>query len=748
MQQSVTGFTNGIVNRDSMTTEFKIDGMTCGNCARHVADAIRSVPDVDSAAVSLERGKAVVRWNDLENIPAVVQAVHKAGYSAIELPVADQAGDTQWHRTLWIGIIVTILLMFGEWIFHLERARWFQWISFVTAGIVQFYCGAHFYRGAWRQMKRAAANMDTLVALGSTTAFTYSTWALFSGAGGHLYFMEAAAIVTLISVGHSIEASVTEKAGVAMKSLLNLAPRTAQLLLRHPERTHEISVAELHLNDEIVLRPGDRVPVDGVVVEGESSVDESSLTGESKSIGKCAGRDVFAGTVNLDGRLIMRVTATGDETALAHVIAAVQQAQASRSNIQRLGDRVSAIFVPAVVLIALAAGLWWGFASPSAHSVHHLISRILWQCQTPAGTTAGFIIAAAVLIIACPCAMGLATPAAIMAAANAASRRGILIRDGVALEKAGKITAIIFDKTGTLTSGAPEVAGILETQQSRFTARSLGAGLAKNSSHPFSRPIARLSSEPINLENWREVPGSGIEANVRNIPGTVRLGSLRWLVANDVDLCRGEQFIAKWTATGANVMALAVDKSPLAFFAMLDALKPDATNVVKQLRSHGLQIFMVTGDNKRTADSIGAQAGIPVGHVVAEAQPAQKVEFIKKLQENGERVAFVGDGINDAPALAQANLGLAVSRATDIARESADIVLLRSEIAGVPEALALARATLRTIKQNLFWAFFYNSIGVPLAVLGFVSPIFCAIAMGVSDLIVIGNALRLLRRRF
>jgi Cu+-exporting ATPase len=344
--------------------------------------------------------------------------------------------------------------------------------------------------------------------------------------------------------------------------------------------------------------------------------------------------------------------------------------------------------------------------------------------------------------------MGLATPAAIMAAANAAARRGILIRDGVALEKAGRITALVFDKTGTLTIGAPEVASILDMQPARFKPQSLAAALARDSSHPLSRVLAGLSGEVIKLDNWREIRGSGIEATVRDIPGIVRLGSLPWLGANEVDLSRGEQFFAKWTAAGANVIGLAVEQYPLAFFAMLDALKPDAANVVKQLRDKGVKVFMVTGDNTRTAAGMAAQAGISGENVFAEAQPVQKADFVKKLQAKGERVAFVGDGINDAPALAQANLGIAVSRASDIARESADIVLLKSEITGVPEALALARAALQTIKQNLFWAFFYNSIGVPLASLGFVSPIFCAAAMGVSDLIVIGNAMRLLRRRF
>lgn len=720
--------------------------MTCGNCARHVTDAIQSVPEVRSAAVSLEKNSAVVHWHGPANVPAVVKAVHHAGYEAGEMAASDHAhARPDWQAGLWLGIVVTALLMAGEWIFQLSAARWFQWASFALAGAVQIFSGAPFYRGAWRQLKMAGANMDTLVALGSTTAFGYSAWALLSGAGGHLYFLEAAAIITLISLGHWIEVRVSEKAGSALKSLLNLTPQTAQILFRQPERTHEVPVAELHPGDEVLLRPGDRIPVDGIVVEGESAVDESMLTGESIPAGKKSGAELFAGTVNASGRLVMRVTATGEETALARVIAAVQRAQTSRANIQRLGDRISGVFVPAVVLVALAAGLWWGLSPQSANSLHHALAPFLWHAHAPAGVAAAFIVAAAVLIIACPCAMGLATPAAIMAAANAAARRGILIRDGVALEKAGTISALVFDKTGTLTVGKPEVAAILEIQPARFKPQDLAASLARDSSHPASRAIAKISGEKIALVNWREIPGAGVEAAVPNIPGKIRLGSLRWLDGNGADFSSNEQFIAKWTLLGASIIGLAVEKNPLALFALLDTLKPDAAGVVKNLRASGLKIFLVTGDNARTAAGIAAQIGLPPENVQAEVRPEQKAEFVKKLQSGGDRVAFVGDGINDAPALTQADLGIAVSRASDIAREAADIILLKSEITGVPEALGLARAALRTIKQNLFWAFFYNAIGVPLAALGFISPIFCAAAMGVSDLIVIGNSLRLLQ---
>jgi Cu+-exporting ATPase len=468
----------------------------------------------------------------------------------------------------------------------------------------------------------------------------------------------------------------------------------------------------------------------------------------------------------LNGRLVMRVTATGDTTALAHIIAAVQRAQTSRADIQRLGDRISQVFVPVVVAVALAAGLWWGLAPQSAVQVHDFLARFLWSVPLPVGMAAGFIIASGILIVACPCAMGLATPAAIMAGANAAARRGILIRDGIALEKAGKITAVIFDKTGTLTIGRPEVAAEQEFGMQKPELRILAAALARNSNHPISQAIAKVSSEDVKFESWNEVRGCGIEASWPEGRGEeasvkfsskpsylgettgkiVRLGSLDWLRENGVDLTAGEKFISEWSTQGATIVGLATEKNLLGLFAVRDTLKTNAAKVVEQLQKQKLKTYLVTGDNPTTAASIARQAGIALENVFAGARPEQKAEFVKKLQTHGERVAFVGDGINDAPALTQADLGIAVSRASDLARGAADIILLKSEIEAVPECLALARATLRTIKQNLFWAFFYNALGVPLAALGFISPVFCAVAMGFSDLIVIGNALRLLRK--
>jgi Cu+-exporting ATPase len=807
--------------------------MTCGNCARHVVEAIQSVRGVASATAEVETQRATVRWEPgaTPDLAVVLSAIQAAGFGARVIEeqaqtvgreedrLASWLGD--WRFTVCVGLLGTLPIMMGEWFFDLAAASWFRWFSLAAAGLVQVLAGARFYRGAWSQLKAGSSNMDTLVSLGSTTAFAYSTWALCSGHGGHLYFMEAAAIITVISVGHWMESRVSARASSALRQLLHLAPAMARR--RQPGgQEAEVPVADLRPGEVVVLRPGDRVPTDGEVLEGQSAVDESMLTGEAVPVDKARNAPLFAGTANLNGALVMRVTATGEETALAHIIAAVQRAQSSRANIQRLGDRVSNVFVPIVVAIALAAGLWWGLAPASAAQVHAWLAQFLWPAHPPApALAAAFIIAAAVLIIACPCAMGLATPAAIMAGSNAAAKRGILIRDGIALEKAGEVTAVLFDKTGTLTLGKPSVARVWvrnadgavaldPAEAGAVPAVSLASTLARPSGHPLSQAVAAIGAravlpagaQPIqerplqpaamglpNLpqpsrsaggqpfaigprpflpsaaqmpaiglhrlpsirdqlpQDWEEVRGAGVRARAANGSGaaTACLGSLRWLESLGVDLASGKEFAAEWSAQGATLLGLAVDRELTALFALRDTLKPHAAEVVAKLQRQGLRTLLVTGDQQLTAASLAHLAGIPPENVFAEVRPEGKADLIRKLQQQGERVAFVGDGINDAPALEQADLGIAVSRASDIAREAADIILLRSEIEAVPESLSLARATLRTIKQNLFWAFFYNALGIPLAALGFMSPILCAAAMGFSDLVVIGNALRLAR---
>jgi Cu+-exporting ATPase len=741
-------------------TELRVRGMTCQNCARHVREAIEAVPGVAAATINLDAESAAIRWKEKiqPNVQAAVHAVIDAGYDASEVQHRDTISEPRqnlwsgWGANLMVGVPATVVLMLGEWAFHLAHARWFQWLAFALATIVQVIGGARFYRGAWLQLKARSSNMDTLVALGSTTAYGYSIWALAHHA--HAYFLDSVAIITLISVGHWLESRMSQRAASSMKKLLALAPLEARR--RNSSGAEEmVPISQLDLGDVVVLRAGERVPVDGEVIEGASSVDESMLTGESMPVDKAAGATVYGGTANLNSRLVLRVTATGEATALAQIIAAVERAQNSRANIQRIGDRVSSVFVPIVIAIALAAGLWWGLAPDTARHVAESFSRFLWPITlTDTALALAVVHAAAVLIIACPCAMGLATPVAIMAGTNAAAERGILIRDGIALEKAGTIDTVVFDKTGTLTEGRPELAAhVVFTPD--VNAVEIAAELASHSNHPLSIAIARgaRTAAPARDDARAnatigaplEHAGSGLEASLGE--RRVLFGSLNWLTQSRIDLSPAQTFADEWTSKGASLVALAIGQQLAAVFAIQDQVKDGVAGVIRELQRNGHAVHLLTGDNRRTAHAVAQSVGIAPENVAAEVRPENKAAFVRQLQQRGKHVAFVGDGINDAPALEQADLGIAVGRATDIAQMAADIVLLKSDVHAIPESLGLARATLRAIKQNLFWAFFYNAAAIPLAALGFLSPVLCALTMGLSDVVVIGNALRLRRWR-
>lgn len=733
-----------------------VAGMDCGGCVQSVQRALAAVPGVNAAIVSLERREASVRLDAAR--PAtreeLVAAIVAAGY---RVPVASADGaapppSNPWRTAVLLGAPVTLALMVAEWGLGLGLNFAYQWTAFLLALPVQVIAGGKFYVGAWRQIRVGRSNMDTLVALGSTAAFGFSAWALFSTGTSfhnqttHLYFMEAAGILTLISLGHWLEARMSAQAGAALRSLLTLAPTTARRRLGG--REEEVPVASLRPGDLIVLRPGDRVPVDAEVLEGQSAVDEAMLTGEAVPVEKSVGSRLFTGTVNQSGALTARVTATGDATALAHIIAAVERAQSSRADIQRLADRVSSVFVPVVVAFALVAALAWGLAPDAMAALHQGLGRWLWPAHVPPSAVAGaFYIFAAVLIVACPCAMGLATPTALMAGVNAAARRGILIRDAVALEKSGRLNAVVFDKTGTLTEGRPRVVASEDFRLADnrvVPLAELAASMARRSQHPLSRTLAVRAPGDLPVEGWQERRGAGVEA--RWWGRTLRVGSVAWFRDDGVDLTAVQPFVDAWQAQGATLALLVADREVWGAFALRDELKPHAADVLGQLRASGHELFLLTGDNRHTAAVIAGLAGIRPENIFAEVHPAQKAAKLRELQAAGRRLAFVGDGINDGPALAQADLGIAVTRAADVAKEAADLVLLNSDLAAIPEALDLARATLRTIRQNLFWAFFYNAAFVPLAALGFLSPMLSAVAMGLSDLIVIGNALRLGRR--
>ncbi|HOW68331.1 MAG TPA: cation-translocating P-type ATPase [Verrucomicrobiota bacterium] len=743
---------------------FQVRGMTCGNCARHVREAVQELACVQSVGVDLDPGEARVAWRDpaRADATAVIRAIEKAGFSAAAKedkstsPPAGWSPLRGWRFNVYCGLIALAPLLWGEWIAGWSEASWFRWLGFVLATPVQILCGARFYVGAWNRLKSGGSNMDTLVVLGSTTAYLFSAWVMFSGFSGHLFFLESVAIITLISIGHWLESLATSKAARAIGSLLDLAPPKARRLdLNHQEI--EVDVRQLVPGDRVVLRPGDRIPVDGKVIQGGSAVDESMLTGESMPVDKETGSILYAGTLNQSGRLIMETMATGSDTALARIVEAVRHCQNSRARIQRLGDQVSNVFVPAVILIAVLAGLWWGWFPETARQATSALEPWLWRSHLPADPlSAAIMVSAGVLIVACPCAMGLATPAALMVGAQTSARRGILIRDGIALEKCGNIQELIFDKTGTLTAGRMEVVEhrcFIPEEQIPARFLDLASSMAEPSSHPISKAIARLSRNRLPLGEWQEHRGLGLSARIlealAGIPaGThLRFGSLSWLGAAGVDLGLAKSWASGWQSQGATVVGLASEKRLVSVYALQDPPKPQAASVVALLKSSGLEVGLLTGDQEVTAAVIGKRVGIVETKIHAAVHPDKKAEMIRSLQEQGRRVAFVGDGINDAPALEQADLGIAVGQASDIARESADVILLNSDIQAVPEALALARRVLRTIRQNLFWAFFYNAAAIPLTALGFLSPVICAAAMGMSDLIVIGNSLRLGRWR-
>src|ERR1051325_6381952 len=542
-----------------MKTELAIEGMTCSNCARHVTEALQSTPGVAGAEVNLAENRATVVWKDdaKAEVDALIASVREAGYEGAPITSETAASGWSplqgWRFNVLVGSIATIPMIICEWLLGLGMDHRYQWFAFALATPVQFACGYKFYRGAWLQAKKLASNMDTLVALGSTTAYLFSVYQLFRGAHGHVYFMDAAAIITLISVGHWMESKVAVRAEQTLKSLLQLAPDKARKLIDGSEV--EVAVSSLKPGDLIALRPGDHIPTDGEVVEGRSAVDESMLTGESMPIEKSNGARLYAGSLNSDGRLIERVTALGEETALAKIIQVVRQAQNSRAQIQKLTDRISNVFVPIVIAIAAMTAAWWFFAPEQARAVANFLAHFLWTPHLEEGRAAAAVFnTAAVLIIACPCAMGLATPIAIMAGANAAAHRGILIRDGEALEKSGTITTILFDKTGTLTEGKLTVAAF-QPFTDETDVRNLAASLAAASRHPFSQAVAQFNAGRVPIQKWQEHRGSGISAEYNG--QLIRLGSVNWLSQLNTD--RARAFITEWTSRGASVLLLAIN---------------------------------------------------------------------------------------------------------------------------------------------------------------------------------------------
>lgn len=749
----------GATSGPSPRTRLIVDGMTCGNCVRHVTDTLSGTPGVSVATVDLDTGTATVDWTNAATVrpELLVQKLSEAGFKArewIAKPNDAQSAEpaaNPWAPSLRIGLPIAGLMMLGDWVFDLGLNTTFQFISLPVAAAMVWLLGRRFFQGAWNQLRAGGANMDTLVSLGVTAAMGYSVPALFANLPGHKFFTETVTLLAFVGTGHYLEHQMSVKAGSALRALLGLVPQTATRL---EQSGAEIAVplADLALEDRIVLRPGDRIPVDALVVEGSSAVDESMLTGESMPVEKVPGQPVFAGTSNTNGRLVASVTGVGEKTALSRIADVIRRAQSTRASVQRLADQISAIFVPIVVGIAVVAALWWILTPESAGAAHAFAERWLWHSHLPASNLAtAAIVTCAVLVIACPCAMGLATPAALMAGVNNAARRGILVRDAAVLETCGTIDTLLFDKTGTLTLGHPTVVASATFDSSNpephpMTAAisDLAATLARRSAHPLSVAIAHIAPGDAAVSDWTELAGVGLRARWKD--QVVRLASIGSLEKGGIDTRSTRSFTDLWAKQGATPVLLAIDQNIVAAFALRDSLRPEAIEVVRQLRASGYRVGMLSGDLPIVAEAIAREVGIDVSMVQAEVPPEGKSGYLQAQRSAGHRVAFIGDGINDGPALAAADLGIAVARASDVAREAAGLVLLRTNLAAVPEALDLARATLRTIRQNLFWAFFYNAAAVPLAALGLVNPALCAAAMGLSDLIVVGNALLLARR--
>ena len=704
-------------------TDLAITGMSCASCVGRVERALLAVPGVLAAEVNLATER--VRVRALLNVPDAVLAgaVQRAGYGA-EVPgatetqhVVDREGIA---AVVALGLAAPllapmVLLPFGV------HAMAPGFVQLVLAGLVQAVFGARFYRGAWRALRGGAGNMDTLVALGTSAAFGVSVWALMEGQRQPLYFEASAAVIALVRLGKWLEGRARRQAGAAIRALDRLRPERARVRQEGGER--EVAVSALQLGDLLVVRPGERIAADGVVREGESSADESLLTGESRAVPKGRGSSVVGGSVNGDGVLLVAATALGAESRLSQMVRLVEDAQAQKPPVQRLVDRVSAVFVPVVVGLALLTFAGWWLAGD--------------------GVEAAVVNAVAVMGIACPCALGLATPAAIMAGTGVAARHGILIRDPAALERAGGLATVVFDKTGTLTEGRPELVAVHPVAgQTREAVLGLAAALQAGSEHPLARAVLSHAGAVRPARDVTARPGRGIEGSVDG--RRVLLGNARLMREEGVDMVALATEAAAFEAEGRTVSYLAGPHGLLGLLAFGDAAKPSAAAAVAALQARGLHVMLLTGDGQGAAMVAAAAAGI--ADVRAGALPEDKAAIVARLRNAGG-VAMVGDGVNDAAALAAADLGIAMGTGTDVAAAAAGLVLLRGDPGLVPAALDIARRTHRRIWQGLFWAFAYNVVGIPLAAAGLLSPVVAGAAMAFSSVGVVGSALLLLRWR-
>ena len=732
----------GVVREiDDPDTEvtLNIEGMSCANCAATIERGLNENSGVISANVNLSTEKATIHYNpNAVKASELMRIVDDLGYKALRAD--EEARDEDNTRKekelkrlrleLFVAIILSaplllnmILMVFGVHV-PLMQNPYFQ---LALATPVQFVIGSKFYRNAFYALKAKSANMDVLIAMGTSAAYFYSLYNMFFGAktvgeSPHLYFESAAIIITLILLGKYFEAVAKGKTSEAIKKLMGLRAKTATLVVDGKEK--EVPIDEVVIGDVIVVKPGEKIPVDGEILEGNSAVDESMLTGESIPVDKKAGDFVVGASINTLGSFTFRATKVGKETMLAQIIKMVEDAQGTKAPIQKIADKVSGIFVPIVIGIALVTFLVWYFIVGNA--------------------TAGFTSMVSVLVIACPCALGLATPTAIMVGTGKGAENGILIKGGEHLEEAYRINTIVLDKTGTITKGEPEVTDIVALGElNQEDVLKIAAAVEKRSEHPLARAIFEKGKQTLkqiqDIDEFEAIPGQGVKAKVDKKP--VLVGTRKLMTEQGVDYLPYEKQIADLENMGKTAMLMAVSGKMAGIIAVADTIKDTSKRAVEELIALGVDVYMLTGDNKKTAAAIAKQAGIE--NVIAEVLPEKKAETVMGLKKQGKIVAMAGDGINDAPALASADVGIAMGTGTDVAMEAADITLMRGDLTAIPASIRLSKKTMAKIKQNLFWAFFYNIIGIPVAALGFLNPMIAGAAMAFSSVSVVSNSLSL-----
>lgn len=737
----------------------KLRGMSCASCANSIEDAIRSVPGVSACSVNFGAEQASVTYDAKKtDLEAIQDAVDAAGYSA--QPVQEQdllAPDDDERKTrlsesrdltrkVWVGGIISAILVIGSLPamtgLHVPFIpMWLHnfWLQAVLTAPVQFWCGKSFYVNSWKALKRHAATMDTLIALGTSAAYFYSLFVtifpgflIAQGLTPGVYYETAAVVITLILLGRLFENRAKGQTSEAIRKLMGLQARTARIVRNGREM--EVPIAEVQLQDVILVRPGEKIPVDGEVIEGASTVDEAMVTGESMPVKKQPGDEVIGATINKTGSFKFRATRIGKDTFLAQIVKLVQQAQGSKAPIQRLADQVTGWFVPAVIAIAIATFIIW----------YNIMGNVTLALITTVG----------VLIIACPCALGLATPTSIMVGTGKGAENGILIKGADSLELAHKLQTIVLDKTGTLTQGKPTVTDFVTingtANGNELKLLQLAASVERNSEHPIAEAIVQYAKEQqLELEevrNFEAIAGSGVQGYVSG--RLVQIGTQRWMNELHIDTQALRSHWDRLEYLGKTVISISVDGKTQGVMGISDALKSSSTSAVRTLQKLGLEVVMLTGDNRRTAEVIAREVGIL--RVLAEVRPDQKAATVQQLQAEGKVVAMVGDGINDAPALAQADVGIAIGTGTDVAIAASDITLISGDLRGIVTAIQLSRATIRNIRQNLFFAFIYNVAGIPIAAgilfpfFGWLlSPIIAGAAMAFSSVSVVTNALRL-----